>query len=171
MTYGQGRLVRVGVAAGAVLAAFMTFPSASADTPSSVKGFGSYTQFTDQATVTNLTACSNQFTGTVTGDSAGAIEASITSASFTCQSGTAVTANGLPWTLNLKEDESYTINGFDVAITTRLGTCRYSGGVRGDMEFPGGVYTLTGLLSRQSAGCGGSASVAVADFAEVINAS
>jgi hypothetical protein len=177
MTAGRRTLVKVGVAAGAALAALalVAGPQASASTGGSVKGYGNL-QFANQSSSpdgspTILTNCSDVFTGPVTADNgSGGIEANIDRFSFgPCESGTSVTAIALPWTLNLQEDSNYTIEGFAVDITTPRGTCRYSGPVRGDMEFPGGIYTLTGQLTRQTDGCGGTAQIAVGDETQVIS--
>jgi hypothetical protein len=168
MTVGRRRLMEFGAGAGAVVAALMlaAAPQASASAGSTVEGYNSGypTYFSDLAT------CNNVFTGHVTADdSSGGIEASIDNFSVDCQADTSVTANALPWTLKLQEDRNYTIEGFDVNITTRQGTCRYIGTVQGGMQFPGGVYDLRGNLARQSAGCGGDEQITVQDTIEVIS--
>ncbi|MFD0856035.1 hypothetical protein ACFQ07_27595 [Actinomadura adrarensis] len=87
-----------------------------------------------------------------------------------CQDGTRIVPRALPWTLDLNEDSSYTIKGVQVTITTRQGTCRYSGTLNGFTQFPG-VYDLRGSLTRQSGGCGGSGQINVANLIEVIRVS
>jgi hypothetical protein len=162
----RGRLVTACTAAAAALAAaaLAGVPSASASAASSVKGFSSSgIQFG------GLTECENVFTGQVTADDGnGGIVASIDNVTIDCQSGTSVTPH-LPWTLNLQRDRGYTIDGFDVDITTSQGTCRYAGTVRGDMQFPDGVYNLVGELTRQRAGCGGPPQLEVFALIEVVN--
>jgi hypothetical protein len=169
MTIGTRRLVKMGVAAAAAVAALVLFiapqASASASAGSSVHGFSS-----SGLRFVGLTTCQDEFTGPVTSDDgSGGIAARIDRISFTtCDAGASVTPNALPWTLKLQEDSNYTIEGFNVTITTPRGICRYSGSVRGDMQFPGGAYNLTGSLTRNTAGCGGSDRLTVDALIEVI---
>lgn len=163
------RLVLAGTAAFAAVA-LAAVPSASASVGSSLKGFTSSGMVFARTDGSVLAECANVFTGRVISDDGhGAIAASIGSFSIDCQTGTRVTPKALPWTLQLQEDRGYTIEGFDVDVTTAQGTCRYTGPVRGDMQFPDGIYDLTGLLSRESAGCGWPAQVGVSALTEVIS--
>jgi hypothetical protein len=164
MTTGR-KLVQLGVAAGAAVAALaFAAPQAVASTSAggSVKGFSE-----EPTAFGTLTSCQNVFTGTVTAGGSQTV-ASIGQVSFTfCQADTSVTPAALPWTLKLSAG-SYTIEGFDVNITTPRGTCRYSGTVDGVNQFPN-VYDLRGLLTRRTADCGGPGQINIGNLTEVIS--
>ena len=163
MSIRKRSLVKASVIASAVIAtsAMVAAPSASAS--SSVKGYSE-----DPTRFGSLATCQNVFTGPVTAeDGSSGIKASIDKVTFNfCQGGTTVSPNALPWTLNLNQ-AGYTIEGFDVNITTAGGRCRYNGTVNGVMQFPG-VYDLRGVLTRQSTGCGGPSQLNVSNSIEVI---
>jgi hypothetical protein len=167
MTTRGSRLMKLGVAVVAAVAALaVAVPSASASLPaSSVKGFSE-----DRTTFGSLAACQNIFTGPATFDNhIGRIKADIKSVTFNfCDTGTSVTANALPWKLDLQRDDSYAISGVDVNITTSQGTCRYTGSIDGVGQFPD-VYDLRGTLNRQTAGCGGPDQINVSNLTEVIS--
>jgi hypothetical protein len=169
MTARGSRLMKLGVAVVATVAALaIAAPSASASLPaSSVKGFSE-----DRTTFGSLAACQNVFTGPVTFDNhIGRITADIESVTFNfCDTGISVKANALPWKLDLQRDDSYTISGVDVSITTSQGTCRYSGSIDGVGQFSG-VYDLRGTLNLQTAGCGGPNQINVSNLTEVISLS
>jgi hypothetical protein len=165
MTTGK-TLVRLGVAAAAAVATLaITAPQAiaSSSISGSVKGFsGQPTAFG------TLTSCQNVFTGKVTAGGSQTV-ASVGQVAFTfCQTGTSVTPNALPWTLTLNAGSSYTIEGFDVNITTPRGMCRYSGTASGVNQFPG-VYDLRGLLTRRTAGCNGPEQINIGNLTEVVS--
>jgi hypothetical protein len=153
--------------AAAVITALAIFavPHASAAPTGSVVGFSE-----DATTFGTMTSCQNSFTGDVVADDGhGNIVASIEAIRFGfCQDGTSVTANGLPWTLNLDVDSSYVIDRVDVDIHTPQGVCRYAGQAHGVMQFPNGVYDLRGEVTRQSSGCGGPQHLALSNLVEVI---
>jgi hypothetical protein len=168
------RLVSLGAVAATMLSAvaLLTAPQASASEGSSVKGYGPM-DFTNQpdrhGRLVNLTSCDDEFTGPVTADDGnGGIVASLDSVSFPhCNTGTSVTANALPWTLKLQENQEATIEGFDVTITTTQGTCRYTGTLSGAMAFQD-VYTLSGTLTRQTGSCGGTDQIGASSLNQVI---
>jgi hypothetical protein len=162
-------MAKSGAVAGAVVAAsvLIAAPQASASTSGgSVKGYsGQPTAFGSVA------ACQHVFTGSVTAQYSGRITAGIGNVTFNfCKPGTSITAKGLPWTLNLDENRSYTLNGVQVNITTYRGTCLYGGTLNGFMQYPG-VYDLRGSLTRQSGACGGSDQINVSNIPEVISVS
>jgi hypothetical protein len=162
------RLMKLGVAVVAAVAALaIAALPASASTPaSSVKGFSE-----DRTTFGSLAACQNIFTGPVTFDNhIGRIRADIKSATFNfCDTGTSITANALPWKLDLQRDASYTISGVDVNVTTSQGTCRYTGSIDGVGQAFSDVYDLRGTLNLQTAGCGGPRQINVSNLTEVIS--
>jgi hypothetical protein len=158
----------IALAAFGMLVAPATFPaSASSTTGTSVTGFSE-----DPTTFGSLTSCQNVIQGPVTADNGrGGITASISDVTFNfCKAGTRVTAN-LPWTLTLQQDVEYAISGVDVSISTAAGVCRYTGSVSGVGQFPGGIYGLGGVLSRQSNGCRGPAQLNVFNAIQVITVS
>jgi hypothetical protein len=176
MTTRGTRLLKLGVAGGAAVAAlaFAVPPASAAPTHlTSVKGFSE-----DRTTFGSLTACQNIFTGPVTSQNVtGHIKADLGSVTFNfCDTGTSVTANALPWKLDLQRDISYTISGVDVNVTTAQGTCRYTGsingvgdnGVEAGDHFPD-VYDVRGTLSRRSVDCGGPDQINVSNLLEVIS--
>lgn len=169
MTIGRTRLVQVCVAGAAVATLALAAPQASASTTESVHGFTS--TGTDFLNSDNsiLAQCQNQFSGHVASDDGSRVKAAIDTVSITCGGGTRVTANALPWSLDLLRDRGYTITGVDLNLTTSKGTCRYTGSVNGVMEFPDGVYDLRGSLTRQSGTCGGTDRLNVSALIEVVN--
>jgi hypothetical protein len=169
----RGSLVKLGVTLGVAVAALATTaPAASAARPAgSVKGFSE-----DRTTFGSLAACQNIFTGPVTfNNHIGRIKADLDSVTFNfCDTGTSVTANALPWKLDLQRNVSYTVSGVDVNITTAQGTCRYTGsldGVGQGAQFFPDVYDVRGTLNRQTAGCGGPGQINVSNLTEVISIS
>lgn len=164
----QARLAKLAAATGVGVAtlAFIAAPQASAATSGEmVKAQGGADFLTDSGT---LASCSNVFSGPVTSDNGSEIVASLNNVSFpTCSAGTRVTPNGVPWTMHLFGNSAFTIDGFDVNITTPQGTCRYAGDVRADMQFPG-IDDLIGFLTRQTAGCGGPEQITVHGFPESV---
>ena len=164
MSIRKRSLVKAGVMiASTVVAAAPLGSAPSAAATSSVKGYSE-----DPTGFGSLVRCQNVFTGPVTGDDGGGpIVARIDGVTFNfCQAGATVSPNALPWTLNLHQ-AGYTIEGFDVDITTSGGTCRYTGMVHGVAQFPG-VYDLRGLLTRRNSGCGGPAQLRISNSIEVI---
>jgi hypothetical protein len=174
MTIGK-RLLKVRVATGAAVAAlaFVAAPQASASASAatgSVHGFTSSGMEFINSDNSVLGECGNQFSGRVrSDDGSGHVIAAIDTIAIDCSDGTRVTANALPWTLDLLKDRSYTIAGVNLSITTSKGTCRYAGQLNGGMQFPGGVYDLRGSLTRQSGACGGTAQLNVSALTQVIN--
>ncbi|WP_329481442.1 hypothetical protein OG555_04705 [Kribbella sp. NBC_01484] len=173
MTIDSTSLVKVRIAAGAAAAAlaFAAAPQASASAAAkSVHGFTSTGMEFINSDNSVLAECGNQFSGRVTADDGGGeVKAAIDNFIVSCNDGTRVTPNALPWTLDLLKDRGYTIDGVDLNITTSKGTCRYTGTVNGVMEFPDGVYDLRGSLTRRSGTCGGSETLNVSALTEVIN--
>ncbi|WP_213453688.1 hypothetical protein [Rhizomonospora bruguierae] len=168
MTTGRRALVKLGVAVGAVVAAMaVAAPQAIASTSES----GSVTGYTssDRTHFGTLAQCHNVFSGPVIAtNGSGSIVASITDIAFNfCDAGTSVTPNALPWTLKLDVDSTYTIEGFDVNVSTPQGTCRYSGSVVGLSQFPN-AYDMRGSLTRRTAGCGGSKEINISSLGQVI---
>jgi hypothetical protein len=170
MTARGIRLMTLGLAVVAAVAALaVAAPPASAARPTK-----SVNMFSEDRTLFGLlAACQNIFRGPVTFDNhIGRIKADINSVTFNfCDTGTSVTANALPWKLDLQRDISYTISGVDVNITTSQGTCRYTGSInglgQGAENFPD-VYDLRGTLNLQTAGCGGPDQINVSNLVEVI---
>lgn len=167
------RLVKLGTAAGAAAAALaiLAGPQASASSGETVLGYDNGGFAISGVTHQQFAAqCGDLFSGPVTSDDGnGNVSAKIDKFSISgCNQGVSVTANALPYTLTLKEGHSFTIQGFDVNITTSQGTCRYTGTVQGGPEFPPTTYALTGTLSRQSAGCGGDAQIHLSDPLQTI---
>jgi hypothetical protein len=171
MTTRGSWLTKLIMAVGAAIAALaIAAPLASAAPArlSAVKGFSE-----DPTTFGSLASCQNIFTGPVTfQNGTGHIRADIDGVTFSCGAGTSVTANALPWKLDLQRDVSYTISGIDVDISTAEGTCRYTGSVDGvteGAEIGPDVYDLRGTLNRQSAGCGGPDQINVGNLIEVVS--
>jgi hypothetical protein len=171
---GRVKAGGVAVAAAAVLAT-ITAPQAAASEPrasgsGSVLGYSSQIQFGPGAVEAWVDTCQDRITGPVTADDGhGRVEASLDDVTFDfCQNGIKMTPNALPWTLHL-DSQGFTIDGFDVDVTTPQGTCRYSGPVSGPLQFPDGVYDLRGHVTRQSAGCGWAAELNVFAYSQVIS--
>lgn len=173
MTIGRTSLLKARVATGAavVALAFVAAPEASASAAAgSVHGFTSTGMEFINSDNSILGECGNQFSGRVRSDDGnGHVTAAIDTIAIDCSDGTRVTANALPWTLDLLKDRNYTITGVDLSITTSAGTCRYAGQLDGVMEFPDGVYDMRGSLTRQSGACGGTAQLNVSALTQVIN--
>ena len=175
MTARESRLTKLGVAIGAVAAALAVVAPAASAAPvpptrfTSVKGFSE-----DRLNFGSLGACQDVFTGPVTFQNpTGHIKADIDSVTYNfCDSGFSVTANALPWKLDLQRNVSYTISGVDVDITTTEGTCRYTGTIDGLGEgadhFPD-VYDTRGTLNRQTTGCGGPDQINVVNLTNSIS--
>ena len=165
---GRTRLLNV---AGAAVAAFvLVAPQAFASTAAEgVHGFTSTGMDFLNSDNSVLAQCQNEFSGRVTSDDGSHVKARIDTMSISCAGGTRVTANALPWALDLQRDRGYTIAGVDVNLSTSKGTCRYTGAVNGVMEFPNGVYDMRGSLTRQSGSCGGTDRLNVSALTEVVN--
>ena len=111
-----------------------------------------------------LTTCTESFSGRLTqtdpsGFGGGTF--AITEFSFTsCDNGARVSLNALPQALRIDPIGLWSIGSMDVKITTRTGTCRYTGHL-GDMTgyFSGTMLHGSGLLFRKSSGCGGPSSI------------
>lgn len=179
MTARGSWLMRLGVSIGAALAALAVAAPLVSAAPAPPKRFSSVRGFSeDRITFGSLAACQDIFTGPVTFQTGtGHIKADINSVTYNfCDSGTSVTANALPWKLDLQRDVSYTISGVDVDITTAQGTCRYTGtlngvgdnGVGAGDHFPD-VYDTRGTLNLQTAGCGGPDEINVSNLTNVIS--
>lgn len=174
MTLRGNRLFELGMAIGVAVAAMAFSPplasAAPVQRPSTVKGFSE-----EPTSFGSLAACQHVFTGPVTfANAIGHIKADIDSVMFFCGTGTSVTANNLPWKLDLQTDVSYTLSGVDVDINTADGTCRYTGSVDGvteGAEIGPNVYDLRGTFSRQTGGCGGPEQIDVSNLIEVVSAS
>jgi hypothetical protein len=168
------RLGKPGVVAGAAVAALalLTTPQASAATSAETVRLTGPTDFT--ANSDPLASCSNDLSGPVTShdDSTGESVANIDNVTFDCSDGTtSITANALPWTLHLFGNDAFTLDGFDVNVTTPQGTCRYTGDVEGAFQFPDGIDDIRISMTRQTAGCGWPKQVSGFGFPETVTRS
>jgi hypothetical protein len=169
---------RVGLASVtiAVVAMFVlaTAISAFAFAPvnSSIHGYGP-TDFAQQQPLQTSASCGDEFFGHVTVDNGPGEggEISIDKITFgtqgNCGQGISVTPNHLPCTFIV--NSSATVKGFDVNITAPQGTCRYSGDLPYGAESFDGVYTVSGLVTRQSTGCGGPGQLGVSSLNESVS--
>jgi hypothetical protein len=160
----------LGVAAALTLA-LATPAAAFPPVGGKAQGFGS-TTFDDTAGH-RLTTCQNVFSGHVTVDKGTGQggEIRIESISFSpCdpQAGISVTPNNLPWTLKLDSRAQLIIQGVDLNIIRRAGTCRYTGTLAGARSFDG-VYTISGALARRDNGCRGPGRLGFSVLAESIS--
>jgi hypothetical protein len=145
--------------------------SAFAPVGGAALGFGS--MVFDDTAATRVTECQNKFSGHVTrneGHGQGG-EISIDDISFTpCdpEAGISVFANNLPWTLKLDSRANLVVEGVDLDVVKRGGSCHYSGTLEGARSFDG-VFTVFGALTRQSNGCDGPGRLGLSVLAESIS--
>jgi hypothetical protein len=164
-------LAQLGLAAAAAAAALTLFGApASASTSAALVRATGPTDFTANSKA--LASCANELTGPVTSHNAdtGETVANIDHVTFTCRDATtSVTANALPWTLHLFGNDAFTLDGFDVNVATRQGSCRYTGDVLGVFQFPVGVDDIRITMTRQRAGCGWPEQVFGFGFPEIVS--
>ncbi|GAA3539447.1 hypothetical protein GCM10022419_019360 [Nonomuraea rosea] len=153
------RLTTLGVTIVALLG-FGAVPPASAFAPvnSPVRAAGPMTFAQQRPAFSAVARCSNEFSGRVTADrgTGRGGEARIDRISFAnCDSGLAVTPRALPWALALDSSRTITLRNVDIDVRTSRGTCRFTGDLlNGFFDNTLGLYNISGVLHRRSAGCG-----------------